>query len=1048
MRKLIGLTVFLFAIGMQLGFAQTREITGKVMDENGNPLPGTTVVVKGSSVGTATDIEGNFTLKASSQDALVFTFIGMKTQEIGVANKNKINVKMMPDSKVLDEIVITLPYGSSKKESFTGSAEVLSAENLKERTVSNITKALDGKVAGVISASGSGQPGEGAAIRIRGYGSINASNSPLYVVDGIPYDGNINAIDPNDIESMTILKDASAGALYGARGANGVVMITTKRGKSDREKINVNFKAVLGLSSRAIPRYETLNQNEWMEANYRAYFNDYVYTSGYHQDYVHQTVLDAIQNTIFAKGQYNPYDKGIQELFSTDGRIVGDANLKYDENWMDEIEAKNPLRQEYSLNIDGGSEKAKYLLSFGYLDEEGLLKGTSFERFSGRVNLDLKPKEWLNIGLGGNYARNKTNFLDFTSTATSNVWYSAQLMGPIYPVYEKDAEGNTIRDEATGEKAYDWGTNRPAGAQANFNSVATLQHDETSYYSDNFSARGFAELSKWDLKFRVGLGLDNINTRNTSYYNPDFGNAASVNGRLTKTSQRVFSYTFNQVLSYQKDFGLHSIEAMAGHEYYSYQRNFLRSAKTGFPFAGLLELAPGSTITDGTSSEDNYNIQGFFTRVTYDYADKYYLSGSFRTDGSSRFHKDSRWGKFWSIGASWRISEENFIAPYKGWLDNLTFKISYGVQGNDALLLSDGSQNFYAWQSFYDLTVANAGRSGAAVSSLETKNLKWELNKNLNTGIEIRVFDRLSATVEWYHKKTSDLLLNRPIATSLGFDAYPDNIGSMRNNGWDISLSGDIYRNSDWNWNMTLMGSTTSNKVLKLADDDQIISGSQIIKEKEELYSYYLVRSAGVDPTTGRQLYYAYNVDANGKKIPGSEYITSDKNKASSSREIMDSRIPKLYGSVTNSVTYKGFDFSLLLTYSIGGKMIDGVYNEMMAPLYVGQVRHKHTLRAWQKPGDVTDVPRLSQTEQTLTTDKDLVNASYLAIKNITFGYTFDKKLLGRSGIEMLRLFFTADNTATFTHLKGMNPQHNFSGGTDYVYAPNRIFSLGLDMKF
>ncbi len=1042
MRKLIGLFVFLTFVGIQICFSQTREITGTVIDKHDkSPLPGVSVVVKGNpSTGVATDVNGKFSLKVNDSDVLVFSFIGMKPQEVAVKGQTNLTIELEPASETLDEVMV-VAYGTAKKESFTGSAEVVSADKLQERTVANVTKALDGQVAGVISTSGSGQPGSGASVRIRGYGSINASSNPLYVVDGVPYDGNINAINPNDIETLTVLKDASAGALYGARGANGVVMITTKRGKNGHEKINLTLKANVGISDRAIPRYETLNTKDWLEMTYRAYYNDYVYVDGYNANYVHDKVVSSINNTIFSNGIYNPYDKVATELFDANGKIASNAQLKYNEDWMDEIETSNPIRQEYTLTADGGTEKTKYMLSMSYLNEDGLLKETSFERYTGRVNVDMKPKEWLNIGLGANYSRNKTDFLDFTGASTSNVWYSAQLMAPIYPVYEKDAQGNTIID-ANGKKVFDYGKNRPAGAQANFNCVATLYEDKMASSSDNVSARGFFELAKWGFKFRTNIGIDNVNTYQTTYYNPIFGNAAGY-GRLSKYNSRTFSYTMNELLSYEKKIGEHAFDIMAGHEFYSYKYNYLMAQKTGFPFAGIMELGPGTTIADANSYEDNYTVQSFLSRANYNYAEKYYLSASFRTDGSSRFHKDNRWGKFWSVGASWRLSQEEFMDSFSNWLDNATLKASYGVQGNDNI----GS--LYAWQSFYDLGYANAGRPGAAVSSLETPALKWELSKNLNIGLEVRIFNRLNATVEWYKKKTTDMLLAYPMATSLGFDSYNANAGSMTNTGWDITLSGDIIKTNDWNWNMTLMGSTIKNKVNKLTKSGApIISGSRIIKEGEELYAFYVVRSAGVDPMTGSQLYYAFDTDINGDKIKGSEYVTADRNLANGKREIFGSRIPDLYGSISNSVHYKGIDFSILLTYSIGGKMLDGIYNDFMNPLYMGQGRHKHSLRAWQKPGDITDIPRLTANPQDLVTDKSLIDASYLSIKNIQLGYTFGKKLLGRSGIETLRVYATADNLAIFTHLKGMDPQYNFTGGTDYSYTPNRVFSLGVDLKF
>lgn len=1053
MKKRMTLFMAILLIGIGLSNAQISQVTGNVTsEEDGLPVVGASVLVKGTTVGTVTDIDGNFTITGvpASAKLLVVSFIGLQSQE--VALKPVVNVVLKSDAKQLDEVMV-VAYGTAKKESFTGSAEVIKAEKISARPVANVTKALDGLVAGVQTTSGSGQPGSGVSVVVRGYGSINSSQNPLYVVDGIPYDGDIVSINPNDIESMTVLKDASAGALYGSRGANGVVMITTKKGKSG--KVNVNLKANWGVASRSIPRYETMDEAGYLETVFQAYKNNQIYNNGLSPDQAGIAALEAMKSGAKAvlgqNEQYNPFNYSITELIDpVTGKVRSDARLKYSEDWMDEAMVNNPLRQEYNASISGGTEKTKYMFSLGYLNEKGLLKTTCFKRYNGRMNIDTDVTEWLKTGINASYSRNENNTAVENSSGSSNVWYTAQLMAPIYPVYEKDAEGHSILD-GKGNPMFDYGKYRPAGANSDWNTIATLYDDKYSTTSDNLSGRVYMELGNLKggplqgLKLSLNYGFDLIDKARMTYYNPYNGNAVSVKGRLTKSTSRSFSYTANQLLNYDRTFGKHHVAALIGHEFYKYTYSYLTAQKTGFPFGGLYELAAATTLVEANSYEYNYAVESVLSRLAYDYADKYYFSASFRTDGSSRFYKDSRWGKFWSVGVNWRMSQENFMKDLK-WINNLSVKASYGVQGNDRLLDGSGYDIYYAWQSFYSLGNPNNTMNGATLSSLENKGLKWEKNGNLNIGVEGRLFDRVSFGIEWYQRKTSDMLMSFPMATSLGFDGYNKNIGSMRNRGLDVSIATDIFQKPDFGWRLTLMGSVVKNKVLQLADKPEIINGSYIIREGETINSFYVASAAGVDPATGEQLYWAWDTDKNG--VRGEKYVTSDASKAMACKEIKGSRIPHLYGSFNNEFRYKNFDLSVLCTYSIGGKVLDGVYRTLLYGNYVGSARSKHLERAWKQPGDITDIPRIEIGKSYITTDNDLIDASYLAIKNISLGYTFPGKQIRKWGMNALRLSATADNVILFNCLKGMNPQYNFSGGTSFGYVPVRTVSLGIDVTF
>ncbi len=1030
MRKFVLLIMAVLSVSAW-ALAQNRQISGTVTNADGKPIAGATVLVEGTSTGTTTNAEGKFSVSAPANGTLAVSFIGYESVKVAVAGKTQVNVSLREDTHAIDDVIV-VAYGTAKKESFTGSVAVVKGEELEHRKVSNVTKALDGLAPGVQVTSGSGQPGSGSTVAIRGFGSINASSTPLYVVDGIPYDGAISAINPDDIASISILKDASASVLYGARGANGVVLINTKKGNSG--ETNVDLKINIGVSSRAIPRYETVGAKDFMEIMYSAYYNAY-------GDNAVARMASGSTSILGSNEMYNPYNVPAAQLFTADGKVREDATLLWDEDWLDAVTDNAALRQEYGVSVSGGNEKTQYMFSLGYLNEDGVLQTTNFERYSGRLNVETQAKPWFAAGLGANFARNTTNSSQTESSATSNVFYSAQLMAPIYPVYQRNPETGDYLLDANGEKQFDYGGSRPSGQQTNFNSVATLYDDKYAQTSYSLSARTHLDFmgieNHWSqgLKFQLNFGTDYYNSQSMIYYNPYFGNAESVNGRLQKTNTTSLGYTFNQLLTYNRTFGLHNIDVLVGHEYYAYTDSSLSGHKTGLPGGGIYELDAAAIIVGTGSSTDEDRIESFLSRVSYSYNDKYYLSGSWRTDGSSRFAPDTRWGNFWSVGASWRLSQEEFMKNIS-WLDNLTLKFSYGVQGNNSV----GS--YYAYQALYDTSYTNATISGVVINDVANEDLTWESNHNLNAGIEARLLNRIDLSFEFYNRKTTDMLLSYPLPVSSGFSGYYRNSGEMRNRGIEFAVTGRIIDRQDMQWSVTWMGSTVNNKVLKLTEDGQDITGStQIIREGETLYSYYVARSAGVDPMTGEKMYWATDAD-------GNDYITKSTTVAQNNRVIAGSRIPDLYGSLSTAFRWKNLDFSISTNYSIGGVNYDGVYYEFMSCYYTAQAKHKDLLRAWKKPGDITDVPKYTIGETPIVTDDKLVDASYFSIKNITLGYTLPKNWTSKIGFKAARISASVDNLCIFTHLKGMDPQYSLSGGTSYAYAPTRTVSFNLDLKF
>ena len=1044
---------------------QTITVTGKVVDKEGLPVIGAGVFVNGTTNRAVSDFDGQYKLDNVPVDAVITAMnLGYEELQLNVEGRSSIDFVLQEEALVLDDVMV-VAYGTAKKESFTGSASVVKGNDLEKRPVGNLTKSFEGTVAGVQVTSGGGQPGEGASIMVRGVGSVNASSSPLYVVDGVPYDGAISSINPADIETMTVLKDASAGALYGARGANGVIVITTKKGSSDR--VNINYKGNFGIASRALPRYDLVGMSDYIELTYEALFNSARYSeskgmddesaAAYAASHLAETI-GGLKNPEY----YNPYKNYTWDTLidSETGEIKSDAKAAWDENWMDEISNNKAFRTEHILSVSGGTEKTSYLYSLGYYKENGTLQNTDFDRITGRISGDVQATDWFKLGMSANLAHSVSDFQNASGSQVSNVWYTAQFMAPVYPVYLKDMEGNNILDE-NGNLQYEYGSVADNGyanriTAQGFNSKAELYNNKAYYNRNSLSARTFAKFGTTrkdsplhGLDFTVNFGTDFTDYGATGVNDKYHGNAASQGGSVTKTNSRTLSYTLNELLTWQKTFGEHSLNLLAGHEYYRYTYNYASGSKSGI-VDGIDELGSAVTTLSNNSYSSNYAIESVLARANYGYADKYYFDASWRTDGSSRFYKDNRWGNFWSVGASWRVSNEDFMAGTSSWLNNLTAKISYGVQGNDNL----GS--YYAWQGLFSYGGSNGTRPGATATSLENRLVTWEKNGNLNTGIEATLFGgRLSTTIEYYNRYTRDMLLNNPLAISSGFTGYDDNVGAMLNQGLEATFRGVLLERDNFHWDATAMFSLNRNKVKALTSTQDVINyGSMVIEVGKPIYTFYMSRSAGVSPETGKQLYYAYYqyaVDESGALVTERcpEYVTDNVGLASLSKYYYGSRQALFSGSfASNFVVFKNFDFSFLTTYSVGGKILDGLYQSAMNVTYAGNNWHRNKLRRWQKSGDITDVPMVEIGGNYASVGEDLIDASYFAIKNITLGYTIPSKALSRAQIKSLRVFFTADNIALFSHLDGMDPQYNFAGTVSYSYSPSKVFALGLDINF
>ena len=1047
MKKLFLLLIAICAIS--LGMSAQQVVRGQVTDANGEPLIGATVQPIGGGNGAATDINGEFSLSLPyNVKTLKVSYVGYKTQELPV--QPNMAITLTDNGTVLDDVMV-VAYGTAKKTSYTGSAEAVTNKKLELRPVTDATKALEGNVAGLQVTSASGQPGSSPNIQIRGYGSINAYSTPLYVVDGAPFDGNLSSINPSDIESMTVLKDASAAALYGARGANGVVMITTKKGVEGRS--NVMWRSTFGWSSRATKRYQHVDQKEFVQLVYEALRNEALDNGNSWSDA--EAIARANLSSQLGGEQYNPFKNYTWDTLidPATGQVRADANSAWNEDWYDSVIRNNAFRHEHQLQVTGGSEHAQYMMSLGYLNEDGILKTTNYERYTGRANITSQITDWLGANINVSLAHAMQNFSDYDGTSTSNPWYTAQFINPLLPVYLKDINGNTVND-AEGNVQYDWGEATPygtrPGSMTDFSSLGMLMLDKAWAKRDVAGLRtGLvlgSDLAKYGwrqgIKLAVNFSMDYVNRNNTNYMNSQHGNQASAGGLLEKYNRRTQSYTFNQLLTWDRSFGDHTIGLLLGHEWYAYEYSYLVAGKTNL-VDGIYELRPATTLLEADSYSDKYRIDSYLGRINYNFAGRYFLSGSLRQDKSSRFHPDHNKGTFWSVGANWRVSGEKFMQNV-GWVNNLSVKASYGEQGNDML------QTYYAWQSLYNLSYSNATNIGALISSLENQKVSWEKSQNFNAGFDAILFNhRLQLNVDFYNRLTKNMLLNRPMALSTGFTGFMDNVGDMRNRGVEGSIRITPVRTADFEWNITAMATHNKNKVIKLTDEaPELISGVRVIKEGMPIYTYYMAKSAGVDPSNGHSLYWAYEKDDDGNMVPGSEYITDSYSIANTCKYYQGSRQPDIFGSLGTDFSWKGLTLSVLTTYSLGGKVFDGLYQSDMNLWYLSSTWNKNMMRRWQKPGDVTDVPRSTIAESIANTDRFLIDASYFAIKNITLAYALPANWVSKLGMTGARIFGSVDNLALWTHLDGMDPQYNFSGGTDYDYSPNKTYTVGIELNF
>ncbi len=1055
-----------FVVSLTAALAQTK-VSGVVTHaEDGEPVIGATVKVKGTKLGALTDANGRFELSIQPGTVISITMMGMNPVEMRA--KENMHISMNEGITEMDEVMV-VAYGTAKKSAFTGSAAVLDSKDIQKTANSNAVDALRGKVTGVQINSASGQPGnESFSILIRGISSITAESTPLIIMDGAPFSGDINTINTSDIESMTVLKDAASAALYGARGANGVIIMTTKSAGRSGGKVTVDAK--WGSNSRAIPDYNyvkspakyyemwygALNSYAKNELNY----NEYTANRYANQNMINNATMGLGYNVYnVPTGEYMIGLNGKLNPNATLGNLVtgqdGNQYLLTPDDWVDAL-YQNGLRQEYTVTGTGGNHNGGFYISANYLNNEGITMKSGFDRFTGRLKADYQLKPWLKLAGNVSYAHYESDYLDDGDSSDSGSAFAVRTgLAPIYPIYYRDATGQIITNSITGGPSYDYGDkavydfSRPVFTTSNplQDILLQTQHNE----GNAVNATGSVEI-----RFLKDFTFSSINTVMLDEFRGNytsqgyFGQGKNHKGYVSVSHGRTWKYNYQQLLSWAHQYGQHEIDVMVGHEYYRSNSYSLGASKSNMFSLTNTEL--NGAIIDGSmsSSRSSYNVEGWFGRAQYNYAQKYFGSVSFRRDGSSRFHPDNRWGNFWSVGAAWLMNKENWFQKMNAdWINELKLKASYGQQGNDNI-------PDYLYTDRYSV-VNNNGSIALTPSSVKAnKNITWETGGNFNAGIEFSLFKhRLSGSIDGFYRKTSDMLFTFALPPSYGYTSYYDNIGDMANKGVEIELRGTPIRTRDLEWNLNANFTYYKNEITRLPDERKSleVDGVQGYKgsgyffgEGKSLWQWLMPRYAGVDPETGKALYWkdTYDTDADGNKFVNGQEKTDVYSDAT--EHLCGTALPKAYGGFGTSLSWKGFDVSVDFTYQLGGKVYDSSYASAMAGSR-GSVFHADLLNSWTPENNTSNIPRMQYNDlyTVSTSDRFLTDASYLSLQNVNFGYTLPKNCLRKLHIEGLRVYMTANNLWLWSKRQGLDPRQSITGDTsNSYYSPIRTISGGV----
>ncbi len=1039
------------------------EIGGVITDEAGEPVVGAYVQLKGSNEGVVTDVDGHFTFpKAKKGQTLVVKYIGMETQTVKAGSQMR--VRLVSSDQKLDEVLV-VAFGQQKKSSFTGSAGVVKSDVLEKKQLTNVFSGLKGEVAGVQMTNTSGDPTATPSFAIRGFGSINAGTSPLIIVDGAPYDGGWNNLNPNDVESITVLKDAASNALYGARGANGVIMITTKQGKADRSVIT--FDAKWSANSRATVEYDRITDPaQYYETYYKALYNYNVRDKGMSAYDAHVAANNTLGDTGDKGGLgYIVYSVPDGEyLIGSNGRLNPNATLGnrqmnkgqiytlYPDDWVKEA-FRTGLRQEYNFSVNGGGSKSTFYASLGYLNNQGIVYNSDFERYTARIKADYQARKWLKVGGNVNYTHTDQNDV---SSGSQTVFDMTTNYAPIYPVYLRDGEGNIMTD--SNGKMYDYGdgtngSQRPAQLDPSRNFLQADKLNTNNTYTNVFTVNGFADITPMEgLKVTLNGTVTDNEWHTTTTFQPFYGNTATTypGGYVYKAAYQTYTLNFQQIVNYTKQIGKHNITGMIGHENYKYKYSYLTGDKQNmFSYFGSQELDGAVTEISASSNTTDYNTEGYFARAMYDYDSKYFLQASYRRDASSRFHPDHRWGNFYSVGGAWIMSKEDWFNV--SWIDMLKLKASWGQQGNDNI------GNFRYTDTYY-LSNFN-GQVSLVQSTVGNKNITWETNSNFNIGVEFDLLkNRISGSVEYFSRKTTDMLTFVSVPMSGGYAGSYENVGDMVNRGVEFDLHFTPIRTKDFSWIINVNATHYKNKVTKLNEENKgnlldghpgYVNGNYFVGEGLPLHTFRLKKYAGVT-SDGQSSWYVLD------ESTGELTTTTSSSKASYFN--CGTSDPDLYGGLSTSLSYKGFDLSVTLNYSLGGKAIDWGYQAMMknpSTGVTGFAIHKDQLNAWTESNTSSNIPRFqyavkdNDVSSNATSDRFLTNASTLTLQNINLGYNFPKNLVQRLGLSNVKVYVSGDNLYYWSKRKGFDPRSSFTGSaTATGYSQARTFTGGITLQF
>lgn len=992
-------------------FSEQKSVHGQVTDQSGQVLSGVSVTIKGTKTSVGTDQNGNYSIVASRGSILQFNFLGYERKEVEVVSET-VNVSLQFSQANLEEVVVT-GYGTFKKSDYTGSASTIRTERMSDVPAVDFSTMLQGNAPGVQVNSLSGQPGGSTDIRIRGMGSINASSRPLFVIDGVPVmSGDISSSSSNnagldvmstlsnaDIEQITVIKDAAAASLYGSRAAGGVILITTKSGKAGKPVFS--FKGAYGLSSQATDFREVMDGPQRREM-----------------------LLEGLRN----RARY--IDKVVDDKLIED---YAQANIdKYAPkpwsgwtDWKKELFRQNSPFRNADLSASGGDGKLSYYTSMGYVNQTGLSYQSGFERITGRLNVKYKMSDKLELGANILYSNIAQDVNSEGGTYTSPIYSTRHKITGSEPVYNEDGTFFTdfFSNGERNPKASSLYNYRREQADRSFNTV-------------------FANYKFFDgLVFNTTFSLDHTNTKYNSWSDPRTSDGEKTNGSLTTSFTDYNQIVWRNSLTYNKTFAnKHHLDVLGGYEVNKFRKDGIDGTKNNFPSVDKVVLSNGSVITDLSGSNSEWSLLSYLSRANYNYDDKYFFGGSIRMDGSSRIHRDSRWGKFWSLSGAWKFSKENFMESLGDVVTDGKIRVSYGTNGTLP-------NTYYTYMDLTGFGFPYLNNPGIRETQIGNPALQWEKQNNLNIGLDLRLFDRLGATVEWYRRQSSDLLNDMPTSYTTGFSAYLTNIGALRNSGIEVDLNADILRDSEFKWTSNLNFGMNRNKTVSLADgSSELRDGTLIHRVGQPWYSYYLIEFAGISKETGVPQYYI-NDPAN----LDSRDITEDYTKAN--RILYKSVDPKLIGGFTNTLRYKIFDLNFTWTYSLGGYSYDsGASKTELAGKTGYDNIPQYYERRWQKPGDDTDIEMFmvgnTYDMSSVANTRRVHSTDHIRLKNLTFGVSLPQHIARRLKVSNIRAYCSGVNLLTFAAYNNYDPEVPVNG-TVYFESPKlKTVTFGLDIKF